>query len=70
MNRLLILKYYAGYLTALVTFAAYTFLMFRFTHMDVLEIVVTYAVFLYLPSVGLPFLIAGGNDEDTESTNL
>lgn len=63
-KRVTILIHYAGYLTALVTFAVYFFLMWRYTHMDVLKIIVTYGLFLYLPSVYLPFLIVGeGEDE-------
>lgn len=64
-KRVKILEHYAGYLTALVVFAVYMFLAWKFTRMDVLEIVVTYAIFLYLPSVALPFLIVGEDDDDT-----
>lgn len=62
MRRLTILKYYAGYLTALVTFVIYMFCMLNYTQMDLLEIIVTYAVFIYVPSVALPFLIAGEDE--------
>lgn len=64
--RLRILKYYAGYLTAIVTFIVYMFIMWNYTQEDLLEIIVTYAVFLYLPSIAIPFLIAGGDEDDTE----
>ena len=57
---------YAGYMTAFVTFTIYLFLMWHFTDKDMLEIIVTYAIFLYLPSVGLPFLIVEGEDDYTE----
>ena len=67
MKRINFLIRYAGYMTAVVTFMIYLFLMWHFTEKDLLEIIVTYAIFLYLPSVGLPFLIAGGEyDEDTK----
>lgn len=62
MKRIQFLKYYAGYMTALATFVIYMFLMWNFTQKGLLEIIITYAVFLYLPSVALPFLIAGEED--------
>ena len=65
-KRVQFLARYAGYLTALVSFAVYMFVMWRFTRMDVLEIVVTYGIFLYLPSVALPFLIVGEEEDEAQ----
>lgn len=67
-KRIEILMHYAGYMTALVVFAVYMFVMWRFTKMDVLEIVATYGIFLYIPSIALPYLIVGevGNEKEDE----
>lgn len=65
-KRVKILMHYAGYLTALVVFAVYMFVMWRWTKMDVLEIVATYGIFLYLPSIALPYLIVGEGENEKE----
>lgn len=66
MNRLRFLKCYAGYMTALAVFVIYMFFMWNYTDMDLLKIIVIYAVFLYMPCIAVPFLIMGGNEDDTE----
>lgn len=62
-KRVKLLMHYAGYLTALFTFCVYAAIMWKLTKMDALEIVITYGVFLYYPSVCVPFLIVGGEEE-------
>lgn len=60
------LKFYASLMTALATFAIFTWLMWTFTQKDLLEIVLVYAAFIYLPSAAIPFLIAEEGDNDAE----
>ena len=63
-KRIEALKYYAGILSAIIAFAIFTALMFRFTKRDLLEILVLYGMFIYGPAFFVPFLIAGEDPED------
>ena len=65
MNKETFLKYYAGCVTALLALVVYVFLMFRYTQRDMLEILITYFVFIFFPAFLFPFIITEVND-DTE----
>ena len=65
-RRIEALKYYAGFLTALIALAIFSALMFRFTNKDLLEILVIYGLFIYGPAFAIPFFSAG-EDPDDES---
>ena len=65
-KRIEALKYFAGAMTALVALVVFAALMLVYTRKDVLEILVLYGMFVYLPAFGVPFIIAG-EDPDDES---
>ena len=67
MNRKLeILKAYTGTLTSILAGVIWFWLTLKFSHMDVLEIVIVYAVFLMLPAYFLPYVLTDDTEEDTE----
>ena len=63
-KRIEALKYYAGFLSAIIAFAIFTVLMLQFTKKDLLEILVIYGMFIYGPAFAIPFFIAGEDPED------
>lgn len=67
MNRKLeILKAYTGTLTSILAGLIWFWLTLKYSHMDVLEIVTVYAVFIMLPAYFLPYLLTEGTEEDAE----
>lgn len=62
--RIELLKAYAGILTAAAALVIFTALMYGFTNKDLLEILVVYALFVYPPAFGVPYLIAGEDPDD------
>lgn len=62
MKRLKILKLYAGIMSAVAVFVIFLQIMWTCTNMDLLEIIVIYGAFLYVPAFFLPFLIIGGEE--------
>lgn len=70
-KRIEILKYYAGFMTALVAFVIFDLIMLIHTNKDFLEILVLYGMFVYGPAFAIPFLIAGEdpNDESYEDAD-
>lgn len=63
-KRIEALKYFAGAMTALVALVVFAALMLVYTRKDVLEILVLYGMFVYLPAFGIPFIIAGEDPDD------
>lgn len=63
-KRIEALKYSAGAMTALVALVVFAALMLVYTRKDVLEILVLYGMFVYLPAFGIPFIIAGEDPDD------
>lgn len=59
------LECYAGLTTSILTLMIYGHITWAHTTMDVLEILVTYGMFLLAPSFYIPYLI-GGEDDDTK----
>lgn len=66
MKRYEFLKYYAGTITVILTFILYAVLMFRYTDKDMIEILVTYGLFIMFPAFLFPFIITEEKDNDTE----
>lgn len=67
MNRKLeILKAYTGTLTSILVGIIWFWLTLKFSHMDVLEIVIVYALFIMLPAYFLPYLLTEEAEEDIE----
>ena len=68
MNRKLeILKAYTGTLTSILAGLIWFWLTLKYSHMDVLEIVVVYVLFIMLPAYFLPYLLTEGTEEDEEN---
>ena len=63
-KRIEVLKYFAGFMTALVAFVIFDLIMLIHTNKDFLEILVLYGMFVYGPAFAIPFLIAGEDPED------
>lgn len=65
-RKLEILKAYTGTLTSILAGIIWFWLTLKFSHMDVLEIAIVYAVFIMLPAYFLPYVLTEGSEEDTE----
>lgn len=66
-RKLEILKAYTGTLTSILAGLIWFWLTLEFSHMDVLEIVTVYALFIMLPAYFLPYLLTEETEEDTEN---
>lgn len=63
------LKNYAGIVTAILAFIGYMAVMWNFTDVDLLEIIVVYMVFVFPLSYVVPLIVAGeDDDEDSDRT--
>lgn len=65
-RKLEILKAYTGTLTSILAGIIWFWLTLNYSHMDVLEIVVAYALFIMLPAYFLPYVLTEGTKEDAE----
>lgn len=68
MNRKLeILKAYTGTLTSILAGLIWFWLALKYSHMDVLEIVIVYALFIMLPAYFLPYVLTETEDDESEA---
>jgi hypothetical protein len=69
MNRKLeILKAYTGTLTSILVGLIWFWLTLKYSHMDVLEIVAVYALFIMIPAYFIPYVLTDDTEDDENRT--